>query len=77
MSETKIPGTSAVFAVITPECRELHGNEGALEEAFKRVRDQYWHIVDGWKDSPQQPTLRLVLTNERPIEIAEGQEDGP
>ncbi len=75
MSETKIPGTSAVFAVISPKCREVHGNAGALEEAFKRVRDQYEYILEGWKDSPQQPTLRLVLTNERPIEIAEPQED--
>lgn len=70
MSETKTPGTAAAGAVITPECRTNRGDGGALEEAISRVRRKYHEICKGWKDAPVQPTMRLVLTVERPVETA-------
>ena len=70
MSETKIPGLAAVHAIIKPECRELRGDHGAIDEAIRRVRLQYDGIVNGWKGESAQPTFRLVLTVERPVEEA-------
>jgi len=34
-------GITAVHAIITPACRSNRGVEGALEEAVRRVREEY------------------------------------
>ena len=36
-------------------------------KAVERARAVYDQIIDGWKDSPLQPTLHLRLELERPF----------
>jgi hypothetical protein len=60
-----IPG-QVTAAFITPACRANRGDEGAWDEAVARLRAEYDSILAGWKDAPEQPTLNLVLTMERP-----------
>ena len=62
----EIPGAAASHQIITPECRSGRGDEGAFVEAMLRVRTEYLSIVEGWAGKERQPTLRLVLTMERP-----------
>ena len=59
----------AQHSIITPECREGRGDEGAWTEAVERAKAVYDEIVAGWKQSPYQPTLHLRLTIERPVHI--------
>lgn len=66
------PGAVVEHAIITPECRQNRGTDGALAEAIQRVTDQYWQVVHGWQLSPEQPTLHLVLTMERPAKSDRG-----
>lgn len=52
--------------IITPECRSSRGDEGAWDEAVRRLRAEYEAVVAGWKDAPAQPTLHLILSLDRP-----------
>lgn len=60
-------GAHAVHVIITPECRSGRGDEGAWDEAVARARAEYDSIIAGWRESPVQPTLHLVLGLERPF----------
>jgi hypothetical protein len=53
-------------AFITPDCRRNRGVDGAWDEAVARLRAEYDAVLEGWQGSPQQPTLNLVLTMDRP-----------
>lgn len=53
-------------AFITPECRQNRSVDGAWDEAVARLRAEYVAVLESWKDQPQQPTLNLVLTMDRP-----------
>lgn len=68
MSETKIQGIACSHSIITPICRANRGDGGAFDEAVERARRKYDEIVNGWAGEPIQPTIRLVLTVERPTE---------
>lgn len=59
-------GSPALHAIITPECRASRGDDGAWDEAVARAKANYDTIVAGWRESPVQPTLHLVLGIERP-----------
>lgn len=59
-------GSPVSEQIITPTCRTGRGNDGAWDEAVRRLREQYDAIVQGWAGTTEQPTLRLVLTMERP-----------
>jgi len=54
-------------AFITPECRENRGDEGAWEEAVRRLRTEYDAVLAGWADAEEKPTFALMLFYERPI----------
>lgn len=60
-----VPG-QVTAAFITPTCRANKGDAGAWDEAVERLREQYNSICEGWRDKPEQPTLNVVLTMERP-----------
>lgn len=47
-----IPGISVIHCVIGDSCREMHGDEGALDEAFSRIRQQYNDIMKFRADEP-------------------------
>lgn len=53
-------------AFITPECRTNRGDQGAWDEAVARLKAEYDAVLDGWEKEPQQPTLNLILTMDRP-----------
>lgn len=59
-------GSHAHHSIITPECRENRGDDGAFDEAVERARAVYDGIVHGWRSSGPQPTIHLVLGLERP-----------
>jgi hypothetical protein len=58
-----IPGMKAVHAIITPVCRSNRGDDGALEEAFRRVRAEYEACSQ--LDCNLTVNYHLVLTVER------------
>lgn len=60
-------GSHVSHSIITPECRENRGDEGAWNEAVARARREYDAIVEGWSGHIRQPTLHLVLGLERPF----------
>lgn len=41
-----IPGITAKHAIITPACRANRGDDGAFEEAVKRLREEYKTILN-------------------------------
>jgi hypothetical protein len=61
--QTTIPGIRAKHAVISNTCRETHGNLGALEEAFRRVREEYLGILMN-RGSEKGLNFHVVLTLE-------------
>lgn len=63
----EIPGSPASHQIITPTCRTNRTDDGAWDEAVRRCKEQYDSIVQGWAGQPEQPTLRLVLTVEKPL----------
>lgn len=78
---TAAPGAAAQHSIITPECRENRGDQGAWDEAVARAKREYDAVVEGWKGHPTQPTIHLVLSVERPWkaagQYAEVRDEGP
>ena len=60
MSDTKIPGLCALHAIITPTCRANRGDDGALEEAFDRIRRAYAACVEGRGDGANYRVALVV-----------------
>lgn len=60
---------TALDAIIRPDCRSRHGDAGALEEAFDRIRAEYADCLAGWLASGRDPTFHVKLTIERPEEM--------
>ena len=58
-----IPGITARHAIITPECREAHGVEGAFDEAVRRLRAEYLACQCAENRSV---SFHVALTVERP-----------
>ena len=61
MSETKIPGTKSCHRVISNECRENKGAEGAFHEAVSDARKVYDNCVEGLEGSKFNAHLVLVI----------------
>lgn len=59
---------TAVHAIITPTCRDNRGDDGAFDEAVRRIREQYHASLAGWRRQGHEPNLHLRLTVERPLE---------
>ena len=55
-----IPGLSAIHCVIGDKCREMHGDAGALDEAFDRIRKQYNDILKN-RSTETGVNYRIVL----------------
>lgn len=60
-----IPGIKAVHATITDACRTNRGDDGALEEALRRVSEMYRQCVKGWTVG-KGAQIHIALTVERP-----------
>lgn len=58
-----IPGIKAVHAIITDTCRENRGDEGAIDEALRRVKEEYMACAPVWPAGTVQ--FHVVLTVER------------
>lgn len=58
-----IPGITAIHAIITPVCRANRGEEGAWEEAVRRLKAEY----DACIAIPENAGVKyhVVLTVER------------
>lgn len=57
---------TALDAIIRPDCRSNRGDEGALEEAFDRIRAEYHECLAGWRASGKDPVFHVKLTIDRP-----------
>ena len=63
----KIPGIVARHAIITPNCRKVQGSAYlALQEAFRRIQDEYMACTD--IAGNENVNYHLALTVERPKE---------
>ena len=59
---------TALDAIIRPDCRKNRGDNGALDEAFRRIRAEYLACLEGWRAAGKDPVLHVKLTIERPPE---------
>ena len=44
-----LQGRQALHAWISDDCRKMRGDDGAKEEALRRVREQLDSVLKGWK----------------------------
>lgn len=64
---TKIPGIKAQHAIITDNCRNIHGTDGAFVEAIERLKKNYDNCVEGWDEQKVKGVnYHLVLVIQRP-----------
>lgn len=69
-----LPGVAGPHVIITPQCREASGVDGAWEEAVRRLKECYDGAVAGWGDTPFtahvaitiEPELSDKMTNSSP-----------
>ena len=66
MRDTIENRVTAYHAVITPECRDGRGDTGAIDEALKRIRNEYLACLPGWSDTSAKFHVELYI--ERPAE---------
>ena len=52
---------------ITKACRELHGDEGAWEQALRDVRGGFNTLLEAWGDEPRA-VIHLKIEIEYPFE---------
>lgn len=56
---------NCVDLTISDVCRSNRGNDGAIDEALQRVREEYAELVKGWPVG-KDAKFRVVLIFERP-----------
>lgn len=61
----QIPGVPAKHAIITDTCRTGRGEDGAIDEALKRLRDEYLNCARGWPVG-KGVKFHIALIVERP-----------
>ena len=61
--ETKIKGMQVTKVDIKKQCRETHGKSGALDEAFKIIKQRYDFTVNA--ECNENATFTLCLTVDR------------
>lgn len=59
---TRVPGIAARHAIVTPTCRANRGDEGAVDEALRRLREEALAVIACREDEAYD--LHLVLTVE-------------
>lgn len=62
---TRLPGLKATHAIISDACRTSRGEEGAIDEATRRVRDEFLACVRAWP-LHKGVKFHVVLTVEAP-----------
>jgi hypothetical protein len=55
-----------IKAVITDNCRKIHGSMGAFDEAARRAREVYESTLKAWEKTGVVPVMNLILDVERP-----------
>lgn len=64
MSETKTPGIQAKHLFVTDSCRDLHGDDNAIDVAVKELEAEAKRCIRGWPKGDGHK-LHFVLTIER------------
>jgi hypothetical protein len=62
---TQVPGLKAKHAIITDQCRLNRTDEGAVDEALRRVRQEALECMAGWPTGAGAQ-FHIALTIERP-----------
>lgn len=65
MATTTLPGLKAEHLVISAKCIETHGDLGALDIAFEKLKKQYLMLVDVWGEQ-EGFEIHLAATIMRP-----------
>lgn len=60
-----LPGLKALHAIISDDCRRNRGDEGAIDEALRRVREEYLACVRSWHPH-KGVKFNVLLTVEAP-----------
>lgn len=66
----EIPGITAVHAIISDNCRKGRTDDGAFEEAVRRMKTEYDAIMKGWPIG-KGTTIHMALTVERPESLTD------
>jgi hypothetical protein len=66
MSTTSVPGGQLCRATITDECRSGRGDEGAIDEAVRRIRQQAKWALTWWAQG-SGAKVHVVVTLEKPV----------
>lgn len=62
-----IPGAIAKHAIITDVCRNNHGNTGAIDEASRRVKEEYLECVKRIDEQNAKGfKFHVIMSVERP-----------
>lgn len=61
--ETTIKGIQITSTAISENCRETHGEMGALEIALNEIRDKY--VFTLLSEANKNATIRIVMTVDR------------
>ena len=62
----EVPGITVIDCVITDECRKMRTTEGALNEAFERIKKEYLEILNK-RGHEKGINYRVVLLVETPM----------
>ena len=62
-----LPGLKAQHSIITPGCVNMRGQQGAIDEAIRRVRNELEECMKGWHDKGHgdKVNLHVAVTVER------------
>ena len=65
---SEIPGIKARHVIITPNCIKFRGEQGAIDEAFRLIKQEYMALLSGWRDV-EGVNYHVSLSIERPLQI--------
>lgn len=70
----ELPGIKAQHAIITDTCRQNRGDEGAIDEALARLKQEYLATLKFWPIG-KDVTFHVALTVDKPVATRKDRDD--